>query len=227
MKPWKTIPIVLSLVAIHLWPHAAMAAGPYVVDDADIVEADKIQSEDWFTHTDKGENIGIVNMAYQLLPHAEFTLQETHDQQKGSSSDTLSPQVKYQWREGDDNGRIASSIVVGTTSTVDQARGTGVYAYVPATLKLNKALDIDLNLGWQYNGPSQHHTASWGIGGEYAMTEGLSLRSDVFGQNAAAPGFQFGPHANITDYLEGNLVYGYNVFSAHENSFTAALTFTF
>ena len=209
-----------------LWGCQAMAAGPYIVDDAGIVDPNTFQSESWVSRTSKSETLAVVNGAYRVMG-SEVTVQEAHDDQSGNGSDMLSSQIKYRWREGDNTGCVASSLVVGGSYSGYTSSVSGLYAYVPATVNLTESLDLNVNVGWQYTKTGNQNVATWGIGTEYHFDPALSFVSEIFGHDSECPGFQLGSRAILTDNFQLNAVYGHNVFGASENVMTVGFTASF
>jgi hypothetical protein len=223
------LPLAVLIGATVLAARAVPAAGPYVVDDAAITEADTLQIESWYSHADTRERIGVVNLAYQLLPNAEFSLQETHLRRPGSDNDgdVVSVQAKYLWREGGDVGSVAVVSVLGGGYSLDTQRMATFYAYVPVTLRAAEALDVHVNLGWLYDREARRHFATWGLGMEYRFAQMFSLVGEVFGRNEGRSGFQLGPGILLTDGLRLDMVYGHNVLAKSDDMVTVGLSLGF
>jgi len=218
---------ILFVLALCLPASASFAAGPYFVDDADIVDPGTIQTENWFSHSSKNESIVTDDVAYQLLPHAEFTLLNAYDRQGGkSANDTLSAQTKYQWREGDEGKNIASSAVLGMNYSTNN-RFAGMYAYIPSTWAINDVVNVNADLGWQYTAASNRYFATWGIGTELHASKTLSFIGEVFSENTDKPALQVGSHIGLSENFILDLVYGYGITGTPANWLTAGLTATF
>ena len=213
-------------LGLGLWSGAAFAAGPYIVDDASILEPDRFQNESWLSRTNKGETLAVVNLSHRIMG-SEVMIQETHDDRSGNGSDSISPQIKYRWREGDDAGRVASSLIVGGSYSNDAGRVTSLYAYVPTTLSLTTALDVNVNAGWQYSEDRSRHAVTWGVGTEYHFDPAVSLVDEIFGVDSKRPGFQLGPRVKLTNWAQFDAVYGYNVLGTSEQLGTVGMTFNF
>jgi hypothetical protein len=230
VKKIRLFPVFAGTLLLPL--QAAFAAGPYVVDDADIVEPNKIQIESWYNHSSTNENTGTIDAAYQLLPHAEFTLLNAYDVQSGGNSDLISPQVKYKWRDGDDGKEVASSAVFGFNYSATHNGFSNMFAYIPSTLTLNDIVDINADLGWQYDNDTSRHSLTWGIGTELHASESFSFVGEVFnqqmfGQHETRPGLQCGPRYNMLENLQLDLVYGHDITGVTANWITAGFTAVF
>jgi hypothetical protein len=219
---------IISLGAVLCaLPQTVFAAGAYVVDDAGIVDAGMVQIESWYSHSSRNENLGVVDAAYQLLPHAEFTLRNGYDAQNGSGNDALSAQVKFQWREGDDGKDVQSSAVFGINHSASGNRFAGLYAYIPSTLAVGDALDINADLGWEYEADADRNFLTWGVGAEAHVNDRLSFIGEAFGKNTGLPGAQFGSRFTLLENLVLDAIYGRNVAGTPGNWGTLGLTATF
>jgi hypothetical protein len=208
------------------WPHFAGATGPYVVDDAPIVDPGDVQVEGWLSRNVKQHDmLEGTDAAYQVLPDAELTIEATHDEIMGDRTDTIAPQLKYAWRKGEEDQHITSSIVVGTLYETDGARFSGAFAYIPSTLVINENFEVSADLGWQYAQTQSQNSVTWGVGDVYHATPVWSFASEIFGSDTNRPGFQFGPRA-VIDNLQLDLVYGQNVFGDGDHTLTAGFTLT-
>lgn len=216
---------VLVFVCCCLLQNRAMAASAYLVDEANVLAPNTFQNENWLSHTSKNETVAVVNAAYRI-GDAEVTLQETHDVLDDNQSDTITPQIKYQWRGGDDQGRIASAIVLGANYATEGTHFAGLYAYVPASLTVAQVVDINVNLGTQYVNPDEQYFVTWGVGSEYHATPYLSMVGEVFGRNTDSPAYQLGPRAVIFDAVQVDAIYGHNVFNTSEDVLTLGVTFS-
>jgi len=219
MKP--SIPI-LCLVFACFDAGPSYAAGPYVVDDGDIVEPGQIQNEFWYTHSDQNGNTGIADAAYQIFPNLELTLQVARDEQPTGNTTSARPQLKYVWYDGAEKNGITSSIAAGTGYAFAQPQSQGAYLYIPTTFKLSETFTVNADIGWQYTLPQDSHAMTWGIGGEYTVLKPLVINASIFGRTDNHQGYQFGPHFDVSENLRIDLVYGHNATGNSENSGTIA-----
>jgi hypothetical protein len=223
----RTLPAVCIALIFCLPAPAAFAAGAFFVDDADIVDPDTVQTENWFSHSSRDESIGVDDIAYQLLPGAEFTLLNAVDKMPGvDASDTLTGQVKYKWRDGDEGKDIMSSAVFGIGYGTDN-RFAGAYAYIPSTWKLDEMFDINADLGWQYFADDGRNMVTWGLGGDLHASDALTFSAEVFRQTIGRAGMQAGPRITLSKDVEMDLVYGRDITGTAANWMTAGLTVTF
>ena len=208
-----------------LLPHSVFAAGAYVVDDADIVDPGKVQVESWFSHGSNRDNLGVADVAYQALPHTEITIENGYDSNAGNGVDILSAQAKYQWHPDDAHG-FAGSAVFGMDRSLTNGSSL-FYAYVPSSLSFGDVLDINADLGWEYDSNAGTNFVTWGVGTELHADEHWSLVSEVFGKNNELPGEQIGPRYSFSDDLQFDAVYGRNISGVPANWMTFGVTATF
>jgi hypothetical protein len=217
--------IITATAILYLPVFPAWAAGPYIVDDADIVDPNMVQIESWYSHSNKDENISTINAAYQLLPHTEVTLQEGHDAQSPSGEDLVSGQVKYQWLDDNKNRHIAAGTVLGISDTA-QSQHYGFYAYVPTTVAISGTIDLNTDFGWQHT-ENQPHYFNWGMGTVFHATDTVLAIGEIFGKNEGRPGLQLGPRVTVFKSVLLDAVYGHNITGATGNWLTAGITMAF
>ena len=122
------------------------ASGSYIADDGGVIEKNKLQIENWYNHRNKGEQILLTNTSYQLLPNAEFAIQETYDE-CANQVNILWPQVKYLWLN---QKNILSSAVVGANYVSSDKSGIyGNFIYIPTSVAINKYVKASFDIGWQ------------------------------------------------------------------------------
>jgi len=216
----------IAFSALFLPLRTVLAAGPYRVDDGGIVDPKMIQIESWYSHSNKGDNIGTINAAYQLLPHTEFTLQESYDAQTAGDSNILSLQVKYQWCERSEIRNVSGSAVLGV-NYADDEQFSSLYAYVPVTVTINDIVDVNLNIGWDYPWEEDRHSLTWGIGAVFHGNGSFSFVGEVFGKNEGHSGLQAGLRAALSKYWLFDAVYGRNITGTEGNWLTAGVTAAF
>lgn len=222
----KTLPVIL-IAAFFCLPKAAFAAGAFFVDDAEIVEPDTVQTENWFSHSSKDENVAVDDVSYQLLPRTEFMLLNTIDKPAGGdATDTLTGQIKYKWRDGDEAKDVASSAVFGVNYGTDN-RFAGAYAYIPSTWAINELVDVNFDLGWQYLADSNRNMVTWGLSGDLHASDAITLSAEVFRENINRAGMQAGPRITLSKDAELDLIYGRDITGSPANWATAGITLTF
>lgn len=215
-------------------PSLAFAASAYLVDDGGIAEKNKLQVENWYSQSNTGETILVINPAYQLLPNAEFAMQESYDE-KSKTANTLWPQVKYLWYKSEN---IASSTTVGTNYSSTDQKNYGSYAYSSTTIKVSEFADVHFYVGWQnwrhaaYNNKSTDFL-NYGLGSEIHLSKKLSLIPELFQANGAAktgptlPATQLGLRYFTSDNLIFDTIYGHNINGNLQDWLTFGVTLMF
>jgi hypothetical protein len=226
----RLFPYALAAISAAIFccgPRAAHAAGAYVVDDAGIVDPGQVQIESWYNHSSKNENIGNVNVENQVLPHTELTLGNAYDSQSAGDSNTLLGQLKYRWRDGDDDKNVGSSIVLGLDHSTIDNHSYGPFAYIPATWAINDTVALNADLGWRYASDLDRHYVTWGLGTVLQANDVLSFVGEIFDQTMGQPGGQLGVHFNMSNSLSWDAKYGRNITVLPGNWVTAGVTVIF
>ena len=196
-----------------------MMAGPadaqqFVVDDAGITDSGACQVEGWV-----GESAGWLLPACTPIGRVEFTLGVGYlDEAEGTETNR---QVEYVAQAKvallpDDPERVGLS-VVGGFGFDPFAQVTGVpletvLAYLPMTYTLaDGRAQFHLNGGWAYQHEVGNHDAIYGIRGDVALHERVTLIGEFFGEGSEQ-GVQGGLRvAVIPDLLPVDGSYGASV----------------
>jgi hypothetical protein len=222
------------LFFLLLLPSIALGAGAYLVDDGGIADAKNIQVENWYSHSNSGQNIFVTNPAYQIFPKTEFAIQETYNASVAEIN-TLWPQLKYLCYK---STNILNSTVIGINYSSANQKTYGSYVYNSTTLQLNDFADIHLYLGWQnwrhiLRNNKSIDFLNYGIGAELHLRKNLSFIPEIFQGNGAfkrgpgSPEFQFGLRYLAWQNLILDGIYGKNITGAGQNWITFGLTLTF
>jgi hypothetical protein len=215
-------------------PSLAFAAGAYLVDDGGITEANKLQVENWYSQSNTGETILVTNPGYQLLPNAEFAMQESYSEDS-KTVNTVWPQVKYLWHKSEN---ILSSTTIGTNYSTTDQKNYGSYAYSSTTVNVSELADVHFYVGWQNWRHSWHNNKSvdflnYGIGSQMHLTKTLSFIPELFQSNGASkngptrPATQFGLRYFASDFFIFDLIYGHNINGNLQDWTTFGATLTF
>ncbi len=227
----KKFPIyVLLLVA----PQNLYATGAYLVDDGGVADSEKVQVENWYSRSNSGEDIYVSNPAYQLLPNAEFAIQETYSD-TAETGNTLWPQIKYLWHKSEN---VLASTTLGVNYSSSQQKIYGAYAYSSNTVKINEKLDLNLYLGWQnwrhaFRNDKSIDFLNVGAAANLHIVDKLYFISEVFYTNATfktgpnRPATQFGLRHLTNDNLVLDLIYGHSINGNNQNWVTLGVTLLF
>jgi hypothetical protein len=214
-------------------PSFAFAAGAYLVDDGEIAEANKVQIENWYSRSNTGEDIYVSNPAYQLLPNAEFAIQETYN--SSSNNNTLWPQVKYLWHK---NETVSTAATIGVNYSSTDQKAYGSYAYSSTTIKFNDFIDTHFYVGWQNWRHALRNDKSvdflnYGVGSEMHLSKKLFFIPEIFQTNgmlrvgANRPATQFGLRYFACDHLIFDTIFGHNINGNNQNWVTLGETLLF
>ncbi len=175
---------------------SSYGSGAYIVDDGGIAQKDKLQVENWYSHSNSGEQILVTNPAYQLLPNAEFSIQETYDE-RSPQLNTLWPQVKYLWHDQKD---VLSSAVLGVNYATNNNAGIyGSFFYIPTSIALNEFFNLTIDVGIQrWKGVATSNTSFLigGIGAEIKVSKKMLIIPEIF-RNGKNQNLQFGNQLSI------------------------------
>ncbi len=188
---WVTLTgLALAMIAL---PERGEAARPLITDDARIVDAKACQLETWITD-DRD------NTQWMALPACNFT---------GNLELTLGAGIT---READHTGH---SDVIAQANTILKAlepNGFGIgfaagvahypespdderdwYAYVPMSFALHGDVALaHVNLGWQREGGTGRDHLTWGVAGEFQLTQRTALVAETFAQQDDEAFYQVG-----------------------------------
>ncbi|MDX2082714.1 MAG: hypothetical protein SFV53_01835 [Rickettsiales bacterium] len=226
--------LVLISLLIFLTPKVVFGAGAYLVDDGGIIDVKKIQIENWYSRGSKGENIFVTNPAYQLLPNAEFAVQETYDV-SAKNINTLWPQIKYLWHN---NKNISSSATLGINYSSTDQKIYGTYAYSSTTAKISSIIDSHFYVGWQnwrhsFANDKSINFLNYGVGFEMRLNEKLFLIPEIFQTNGAfkngskKPATQLGLRYFANDKFIFDAIYGHNINGRNQSWITLGVTLVF
>lgn len=229
MKKFTALALLFFLL-----PNLAFAAGAYLVDDGDIVGSKTVQMENWYSHSNTGENIYVTNPAYQLLPNAEFAMQETYSD-TAKTINTLWPQIKYLWHKSEN---VASSTTFGFNYSSSLQKNYGTYAYSATTIKTTEIFDLTFYLGWQnwrhtFRNDKSVDLLNLGLNGSLRLTNKLHFVPEIFQSNGTyktgpnRPATQFGLRYFANDHLILDTIYGHNINGNNQNWVTLGVTLLF
>lgn len=181
---------------LALLPFSAMAARPFVTDDARLTTEGSCQLESWMrVYPDHHE--GWMLPACNLSGNLELTAGSGRAwQQEQSASSDYVVQLKTLFRplKEDDWGL---GMAVGTIRHPSVNPGPNMlgyhYAYVPLSIAFNgDTLVLHTNLGWLKDKESQRNSTTWGVGGEAVLSPSFSAIAETYGDDRQAAFQQIG-----------------------------------
>jgi hypothetical protein len=170
-----------------LIPSFALAARPFVTDDARLTTGGSCQVESWMRiYPDSNELWALP--ACNPTGNLEFTFGGGRSKPQGeqATSDYVF-QAKTLLRPLETNG-WGMGLAVGTIHHPEINPGPNMlgntYAYIPLSISLNDdEIILHANLGWLKDKSSGLHSASWGVGGEFKMHAKLLGIAETYGDN--------------------------------------------
>lgn len=182
-------------------PELALAARPFVTDDARITTEGSCQVESWTRHyTDRTENWALpaCNFSGNLEITAGIGQFRSGDGQ-GSQDQVLQAKTLFRplqpngWAWGLAVGRIAHPSLRPGPSNLGNT-----YLYLPLTVSTrDDRLVFHANLGWARDRQTHQDRATWGGGVEYWASGKLMLIAEAFGDDRQKPFLQSGVRLTV------------------------------
>lgn len=185
------------LVLLGLWlPTQAMAARPFVTDDARLTTAGSCQLETWVRSYRDSHEVWALP-ACNPTGNLEFTVgagRARTDGERGTNDHVF--QLKTLFRPLSTNG-WGWGLGVGTVRHPSINPGPNLlgntYAYVPMSFSfLDDRVVVHANVGWLKERATQRHNATWGMGSELQAAPRVTLVAEAFGDNRQNPYWQMG-----------------------------------
>ena len=172
----------------------AMAARPFVTDDARLTTEESCQLESWTRiYPDRHElwTLPACNPSGNL----EFTMgagyqRDTQGPSAGTESYDYVFQLKTLFRPLKTNdwgfGLAAGTVRHPSISPGPNALGNR-YAYLPLSISFNDdKLIVHTNLGWMKDKASARSNTTWGVGGEFMLTPRVIAIAETYGDDRRA-----------------------------------------
>lgn len=185
--------IVWGAVAFAALLPAAQAARPLTTDDAGIVEAGACQLETWVQHQ-RGQSAYWAVPACNPTGNLELGVGTSRVRADGASADSdaqLQAKTVLRPLSAEDWGfALAVGVVRHPAGTPHR---NDLYLNLPLSVPLaGESLLMHLNAGWVHTQGAGENRATWGVAGEWAAFERITLLTETFGQSGAKPMVQFG-----------------------------------
>jgi len=189
MKPAAALFAMLLLAGAEAW-----AAGPFVVEDAGVVEAQACQIEAWTRWPREGHENYVVP-ACNPWGNLEIQFGGARLRSSDADADVALLQLKSVLRDPDSDGW--SLALVGGIANVRNRDGGGRftdgYVTLAATLPVvADELSLNLNAGVLRVGAERKVTGTWGISADWTPTERLRFTGEAFRLAQPRPFFQAG-----------------------------------
>lgn len=193
----------------------AIASGPYVIDDAAIVDRDAIQVEAWWSIA-SGNRIANIVPAVQLsaLPGIELAFEVSRSRIDGTTDDIAAVQSK--WQLADPDERLIGMAIIGRLAfDLRDASARTAIAAAAATIAVSPNLALHVNAGHQFDlvdGADNGWTG--GVRSEWVVApDRLAIHAEYFASKAAGHGWQMGvrPTLGWRSTVDLELVAGSNL----------------
>jgi hypothetical protein len=219
---------VVALACVALPSHGAR---PMVTDDARIVDAKACQVEAWVRRNrDSTESWALP--ACNPLGGFELTFggARTREGGTGAFTDELL-QVKTILRPLDERG-LGVGIAAGTLRRPHRESARGwpgdTYAYVPVSIAMSgEDWVLHVNAGAARHRDQRRTIATWGLGNEVRLRDGLYFIPEIFATDGGRPFYQAGLRQWVVkDRMQVDATYGNRAVSeSHERWFSIGVRF--
>ncbi len=236
----------LLAMTIVLAPASALAAGgAFMVDDAEVDEANHCTAQFWSSAASNHDFIAVayptcvVNLGIPVELGGQ--LQRSRDDGVWSTTGTLKAKTNIIPFE---NHPFGLGISGGSSWDLISGANTGGYMFVPITIPVNDKFKVNVNGGWLYDNVAKISYATWGAGFEWIFVpDQWTLIGEVFGQVGALPavnpgdpsplnsireprtqlGVRFNPQKNI----DIDVIWGHNITGENAQWATLGLNVRF
>jgi hypothetical protein len=232
--------IGLSVVpASILFSNDARAAGAaYQVDVADVTAAGACKIESWLSWAKNSDFVGAVSPAcgMDLGKPSELSAQFNRARFDHEWFSTLTPKIKTNLIPTA-IGKWGVSISATAAYDMITAENIALAATIPATLRLNENMRINVNVGWQWDRILNRHFATYGLGFDWRTSNNVwTWTAEVFGLfgtveeellGLVRPRFQTGLRWRPIDRFSIDVIYGRNLYGEESNWVTVATIIRF
>jgi hypothetical protein len=212
--------VVLVIAAAGLSGPAWAAGGAYAVDVADVAMPGACKVESWGSWASNSDFVGIGNPScvVDLGRPVELSTQISRTRTDGEWAAAAAPKFKTNLIPTA-IGSFGLAIAGGTSFDLTTHDNTGMFAVLPATLRMSHDFRISLNAGWQWDRILDRHYATYGAGFDWRTSDNVyTWTAEVFGQIGSSdvagviqPRFQTGFRYRPVDVFSVDIIYGRNI----------------
>lgn len=176
----------IACVAL-IFPPCALAARPFITDDARLTTGGSCQLESWLRIYPDSQEVWALP-ACNLSGNLEVTVGGGRAKfEGGSATNDYVFQAKTLFRPLEVNG-WGWGLAAGTIRHPEITPGPNMlgnsFAYIPISVSLNDdKLIVHANLGWLKDKASGLDSTSWGVGGEFKLHPKLLGIAETYGDN--------------------------------------------
>jgi hypothetical protein len=187
-------PVAVLFVAMACLARPAHASGPYIVDDADIVDRDAMQVEAWWSIARGQRILNIVPAGhFGGVPGVEWSLALNGTRLAGADQDSAAIQAKWQLA-APGQMRPGLALVHNLAFRLGDAAPVAASGFVAATLPVGRRLSLHANAGRAIDlaDPADSGWAG-GARAEWAIRpDRIALHAESFASEATGRGWQIG-----------------------------------
>ncbi len=211
MKATRSVIFLAPLLLTFANP--AWAARPFVTDDARLTTAGSCQLESWVRVYPHSREIWALPACN---PGGNFEVtagggRAHYDQQASSSDFVLQFKTLFKPLESNTWG---IGLAAGTVRHPEVNPGPNLlgnsYVYAPMSYSLfDDGVVLHANLGWLRDRASGRSNSTWGMGGEFKLSERLLAIAESFGDDRVKPYWQLGArYAIVPDRVQVDATVG-------------------
>ncbi len=183
--------LVAAVVFLLLVSPAHASGGPYIVDDADVVDRGTCQLESFYSRLGPDTDLALVAPGCNVA-NVEWSLGLTRARLDGSTDSGVEFQGKVLLRPIRTGG-VGVAIAAGVGRGLSAGgRFTDAFVNLPVTWEPLEALRLHANLGTAYQRVDGRHTTTYGVGFDWALGERLNLLGENFRDDRGSSGYQLG-----------------------------------
>lgn len=204
---------IILCSALLCAPMGAMAARPFITDDARVTTPGSCQLETWVrSYADSREQWFLPGC--NPTGNLEITLGEgraKYDGTKPSTDQVFQLKTLFKPLATNSWGWGLAAGTVRHTAAVPGPNGLGnTYAYLPVSFSFHgDRLLVHSNVGWLRDKATGLNSLTWGLGGELVTVARVSVIGESFGDNHSRPYWQTGARwAVIPDRVQFDATVG-------------------
>ncbi len=221
----------LAGALLCLAPAFAVAGGHYIVDDANLIEANRCELELWHTRIDGGGYDAFVSPTCRFGGNYQFTAVFGNERDEGENEQVYGFEAKTLFTQLDTHG-YGIGLVVGSEYLTETSQWETLFAFVPFTLPLadERAL-VHVNLGWERERSEEtRNTLAWGLGSEVEIVGPLGVVAEIHGNDRSGreSSIQAGPRlALLNDSVLLDATFGRELGGDNTRTYTLGMTYAF
>ena len=185
----------VAMPALAYGQAACAAGGHYAVDDAEILGPERCHIDVWYAYGDQRNDDFTLQPACNPWTNLELGFGVSRLQRDGTRDTIVELAAKRVFRQLE-QGRYGWGMAVTTAHGGALDRIEAATAYLPVSVKLAEALQMNYNLGWAYE-RQESGNMLWGVGGDASLTPRYNLIAEAYGARGGETELQAGLRYNL------------------------------